>query len=801
MLCVMSGDRRSPRRVFVSHTSELRRFHVPRSFVAAVESAVARAGDAVMDMAYFPARDQATAQVCRDTVASADVLVLIAGFRYGSPVRDRPEVSYTELEHETAEECGIPRLVFLLGEDTDGPAAMFRDPEFGARQEAFRMRLTDSGVTTATVTDPGGLEAALLHALTDLPRPDPTTSGGQAGGGMRRLWTIPARVPEFIGRDDILTALGAAVHADGRPLVQAITGIAGVGKTATAIEYAHRRRAAFDIAWWVPAEDPALIPGRLAELALGLDLADPSDPVAVALGRLGAVLAERDRWLLVFDNAEDPPPLAQFLPDGPGVVLVTSRNLGWRGAQTVAVQEFRRAESVSLLRSLAPTLTDSDADSIAASLGDLPVAVEQAGAQLADGQLDCDTYLRLLGERADELLDQNHDSAYPTSVTASWDVGFDRLADDDPAALELLTALAWCAPEMVPLSLFTEHPHLLPDRLRHAVADPLALSRCTRLLHRRGMATVTPHGAQLHPVPAALLRARSRDAVESWPAVILRLLSAAVPGKVWKTPPVRPQRQPLLPHVLAALRAALTAVEQVYDREALDRALDLLRWIMAEVPPATAVATHFRYLQGWAHQVRFEKTGDPEDLAHAVVFGREAVAQTPAGDRQRPMRMATLAVSLLDRYKRFRDRAALEEAVDLYRIACEAAPDHPLHGNWLVNLGWALRERGERVTDPSAVDEAIAAARGALATAGLQPRSPSPDRARLSNDLAQALRSRFEIRGEIADLAEAIDLLRTALSTTPDGHPDRARYESNLAVLLREQAEHTGSTTDGDKRS
>ena len=226
ILCVMTGDRLSPRRVFLSYTAELREHPASCSFVAAAASAVARAGDAVIDMRYFTARDTPPVEVCQQAVAEADVFVLIAGFRYGSPVRDRPALSYTELEHKTAQKLGRPRLVFLLGENTDGPATMFWDPRYGDRQEAFRRQLCRSGITTATVTTPGGLEAALLHALTVLPRRGraPTSEGTVAE---RRPWTIPARDRSFVGREQTFVAIDATPRTPERATVTALTGMAG----------------------------------------------------------------------------------------------------------------------------------------------------------------------------------------------------------------------------------------------------------------------------------------------------------------------------------------------------------------------------------------------------------------------------------------------------------------------------------------------------------------------------------------------------------------------------------------------
>lgn len=107
-------------------------------------------------------------------VRSCDVYVGLIGLRYGSPVRDMPEVSYSELEFETATEAALPRLVFLLDEDAALPIPssqlIDRSPDLAARQQAFRARLRDAELAVAKVDRPDRLETLLFQALVSLPR-------------------------------------------------------------------------------------------------------------------------------------------------------------------------------------------------------------------------------------------------------------------------------------------------------------------------------------------------------------------------------------------------------------------------------------------------------------------------------------------------------------------------------------------------------------------------------------------------------------------------------------------------------
>jgi DNA-binding SARP family transcriptional activator len=417
--------------------------------------------------------------------------------------------------------------------------------------------------------DPGRalqeLEAAMLtqdpsldwHPPPDEPAPQisinlPNLPRSSAAIPLPQVWNVPARNPHFTGRDGMLTELRQQLGVDEPALVvQALYGLGGVGKTQLAIEYAHRFAADYDLVWWIDAEQPVLIPEQLAALAAQLDL-PPAATIAATVDRLLTELRGRDRWLLIFDNANHPQDIAGFRPGGVGHVLITSRYPGWGAlGGRLEVDVLTRAETIALLRARLPALGEGLADKLAAELGDLPLAAAQAAGYLEQTDLPPGDYLRRFRTRRATLLARGDVLGYSGRIDTAWALSLERLRCEDPPAVQLLELAAFLAPEPIPLTLFTGHPELLDEPLRATAADPDALADAIGALVGYSLARRHPDGFQVHRLVQAVIRQQlPPNRQQATAERVVALLAAANPG-AWGDPKNWTAYTQLLPHVLA----------------------------------------------------------------------------------------------------------------------------------------------------------------------------------------------------------------------------------------------------------
>ncbi|GLZ29916.1 hypothetical protein Lesp02_21060 [Lentzea sp. NBRC 105346] len=310
---------------------------------------------------------------------------------------------------------------------------------------------------------------------------------------------VPPRNPNFTGRRELLTRLRRLLTSNGARvalLPSASHGPGGVGKTQLAIEYVHAYAGDYDLIWWIRADDVTQIRASFVELGARMGLPrtrDAKRAVAAVLHALRAGTPYR-KWLLVFDNFDkfDAPELRrQFVPEEAGHILITTRNRSWSIlATSVEVDVFSRAESVELVRRRRPDITADEAGELADRLGDLPLALEQAAASIAETTMPVAEYLRLL-EQQFGTQERGPGDNYPPSVAATWAVAFAALEKGAPAAARLLELLAFFGPAPISLQLLRDGstadlPEPLAETLRsdvrlHAAAEQIARYALARL--------------------------------------------------------------------------------------------------------------------------------------------------------------------------------------------------------------------------------------------------------------------------------------------------------------------------------
>jgi tetratricopeptide (TPR) repeat protein/transcriptional regulator with XRE-family HTH domain len=271
----------------------------------------------------------------------------------------------------------------------------------GAERDRFRAQAESDGEAEA-----GRPASSLAGARTPAQGPPQTPAQTPAQGPPRTPRQTPAQLPadvaDFTGRhgelDQLDALLGASATDTARSpmLISAVSGTAGVGKTALALHWAHRVRERFpdgqlylNLRGYDP-DRPVTAADALARLLGAMGVGDPPSDEDDRAARYRTETASR-RLLIVLDNAASEEQVRPLLPGSAScAVVVTSRDrlsglVVRDGARRVDLDLLTPAEAVALLRRLIGPRVDHEpaaAAELARLCARLPLALRIA-AELA----------------------------------------------------------------------------------------------------------------------------------------------------------------------------------------------------------------------------------------------------------------------------------------------------------------------------------------------------------------------------------------------------------------------------------
>ncbi|WP_394796651.1 tetratricopeptide repeat protein [Armatimonas sp.] len=317
-----------------------------------------------------------------------------------------------------------------------------------------------------------------------------------------RLWASGGRISQvmernglFTGRKNELALLRETLKTHRKAH---LFGLGGMGKTQTALEYAH----AFGDAYpqgvlWARAENTSVLEEDYRLFAALLRLPQATTPeIALVCEAVRQELSAHGGYLLVLDNVEDLGSVAPYLPSGgTGHVLVTTRISQIVPRETgVHLERLDDEAGADLLLKRAGKERNAATERPAAlefsrTVDGLPLALDQAGAYLAASGGTVVSYQVLYQQSGEKLRRKRGEQAHilHESVARTYEVAVQKLAEVWPedsedeetaavarvAAVEFLRLCAFLAPEDIPdVIIKGAGPHLT-ESLQKCTADPL----------------------------------------------------------------------------------------------------------------------------------------------------------------------------------------------------------------------------------------------------------------------------------------------------------------------------------------
>jgi tetratricopeptide (TPR) repeat protein len=684
------------------------------------------------------------------------ILLLVSADFIASDFCYSIEMKEAIARHEANEVCVIP----ILLRPTD-----LKDSPF----TKLKMLPTDAKAVTRWPTLDDAFEdvvQGIRAAIDDL------TSKGQSVNLSPTRRNIPyERNPLFTGREEVLKRLHTALKAGKTTALtqpQAISGLGGIGKTQTAVEYAYRYEDNYDFIFWVKAESRESLNSDFVSIATLLDLPQKQEQeqnrIVEAVKRW---FQDNIGWLLIFDNADDLAMVQGFLPSGgKGHLLLTTRAYATgRMAQRIEVAKMESEEGTLFLLHRT-TILDANAAmedatradqqtarTIVQAMDGLPLALDQAGAYIEETSCGLQGYLQLYQAQGTRLLKERGElvSDHPDPVATTWSLSFKNVEQVNAAAAELLRFCAFLAPDAIPEELFTESAADLGPTLEPVAADPSRFNVAIRELLKYSLVQRDPESNTLsiHRLVQEVLKDQMDEETQhNWTERAVRAVSRVFPHPEYSN-------WDRCRRYLLHAQVCSTLIEQ---------------WKLLFTEAAILLNDMGYYLWQRGEYEQVESLHQRALAINEEVLGPEHVDTATS--------LVHLAFFYNNQGQYEKAEPLFQRALDIYEKVL--GPEHPYTATAVVNLAFLYRNQGQYELAEPLYQRALAIRERVLGP-------EHPDTANSLNNLAVLYRSQGKY-----ELAEPLYQRALAISEKildPDD-PTIAIRLNNLAVLYQAQGKY-----------
>jgi len=362
----------------------------------------------------------------------------------------------------------------------------------------------------------------------------------------------------FTGRDDVFQSLRQfLVPGSTAALTQAISGLGGIGKTHTALEYVYRFHQYYEAVLWLEADSWTTLTSECFRLAdeLGLPERDEQDQIH-AIEEVRRWLRKHHHWLLILDNVENPQEiLPKFLPTNhQGSVLVTTRvNDVEPLAQTQVLSKLSEPEGVLFLlrrtKKLPPKAELNPANiemyhearQIWQQMDGLPLALDQAGAYILETKCSFAAYREEYARRRAQLLQRRgkrRHVGHEMSVATTFSLALKQVEEVNPMAADILRVCSLLHGEAIPEEIFLDGAPYLGS---HLATSPDGWDEAVGILHDYSLVQRNTEARTLtiHRLVQTVFKdTMDESTYRSWAEQTVQAINATLPGVNYRTAPL-----------------------------------------------------------------------------------------------------------------------------------------------------------------------------------------------------------------------------------------------------------------------